>query len=225
MPRLITTLALAALAAVVSWLAPPLPALSAQHVIPPVVTTPPGAPPVTQDTDWVLLLDTSGSMSDRSTLSYAKLAIRRLDAQRPPNTGLAVFTYSDRTTQILAADTPRTDAQLADLLYDVHDGGGSNLYDALSTVLREASGARVVVLSDGTVNAGIVDTERLVALASAIQDAGGRVSTVSLNPDGAMLMQRIARSGGGSHTALEHPRDLPKLTLTERFEPELWRRP
>ncbi|MFT6820237.1 MAG: Mg-chelatase subunit ChlD [Myxococcota bacterium] len=211
MPKTLTTVILAVLASFAAWLSPAFPHIS--PVVPrPIAQSPPRS--AHQSGHVTVVLDTSGSMSDRGKLSYAKQLVRTLNLRARGT--VSVVAFADRARTVLAEDEQLDDAALAERLYDVTDGGSSNLYDGLRVAIETSPlGSDILVVSDGAANAGRTTPDALQALADRLGRNGGRLYTVSLSPDADGALLPLSRTGGGVHRFVERPRDLVSV-LDER---------
>lgn len=221
MPKTLTTVLLAIVAGVAAWLAPIFPDIAPPEPPPPLVERPqltePPARHSAHSEHVTVVMDTSGSMSDRGKLSYAKQLVRTLN-QRGVGT-LSVVTFSDRAQTILSADERLSDAALADRLYTVTDGGSSNLFDGLRVAIETSPvGADVLVVSDGGANAGRTTPDALRELASRVERGGGRLYTISLSLDADSALVPLSRTGGGAHRLVERPRDLVAVLDEPAFD-------
>lgn len=158
-----------------------------------------------------IVIDRSGSMSPGKLLQ-AQAAARGLVERLGPADRVAVVQYDD-TAQVIVPMTA-TDAEgkarLRQAIDGIVTGGSTNLHDGLSLgrdeVLRRiASGAagsvnRVLLLSDGLANVGVVDTPSIARAAGAAAERGVRVTTVGVGLDyNEDLMEAIAESGRGQY--------------------------
>lgn len=156
-----------------------------------------------------LVLDRSGSMGGEP-IAAAKDAARRFAGFLSPADRLAVVTFDGEIDTIFgpaAAGDPAADAAIA----AVQVRGSTNLSGGwLMGMHHVKSGLvegtnRVVLLTDGQANAGIVEPEKLVGMSAGA--ASGRVSTTcigfgeSFNED---LLEPMARQGGGNYWYVEN---------------------
>ena len=209
MPKTLTTVLLAFLAAFAAWLNPVF------GDMPPIPKplpddTPSVAEPLPVDiaTNHVtVVLDTSGSMSDRGKLSYAKQLVRTLNRRHVGTVSLV--TFSDRATLVLSADQKLDDAALTDHLYAVSASGSSNLYDGLRVATQSSpAGSSVLVISDGVANVGQTTPAALEAMASELHRQHVRLYTVSLSEDAQSALAPLGRNATDGHRRVERPRDL-----------------
>ncbi|MBA2626800.1 MAG: VWA domain-containing protein [Gemmatimonadales bacterium] len=155
-----------------------------------------------------LVLDRSGSM-DGEPIEAAKDAARRFAGFLSPADRLAVVTFDGDIDTIFgpaAAGDPAADAAIA----AVQARGNTNLSGGwLKGMHHVKSGLvdgtnRVVLLTDGQANAGIVDPAALVGMSTGASSE--RVSTTCIgfgsefNED---LLEPMARQGGGNYWYVE----------------------
>ena len=155
-----------------------------------------------------LVLDRSGSMSGEP-LEAAKDAAKRFAGFLSPADRLAIVTFDDHVHTIFgpaAAGDPSAESAIA----DVRSGGSTNLSGGWLQGMRHVKRAlvdgtnRVVLLTDGQANTGIVEPSALVGLSTGA--AGERVSTTCIGFGPAFnedLLEPMARSGGGNYWYVE----------------------
>jgi Ca-activated chloride channel family protein len=155
-----------------------------------------------------LVLDRSGSMSGMP-LEAAKQAAARFASFLTPADRLSVVVFDDKAATIFGP-AAGGDPVAVDAISRVHSGGSTNLSGGWlkGRKLVEAGAVdgtnRVVLLTDGQANVGIVEPAKLVGLAQ--QGAARRVSTTCIgfgagfNED---LLEPMARAGGGNYWYVE----------------------
>lgn len=155
-----------------------------------------------------LVLDRSGSMAGRP-LAAAKEAAIRFARFLGPEDRLTVVVFDDQAHMIFGP-APVGDDAAAEAIARVEEGGSTNLSGGwLSGRARVGEGLtsgvnRVVLLTDGMANVGIVEPSKLVELARGA--AGQRVSTTCIgfgaefNED---LLRDMAAAGDGNYWYVE----------------------
>jgi Ca-activated chloride channel family protein len=155
-----------------------------------------------------LVMDRSGSMSG-PPLEAAKAAAARFASFLAPQDRLSVVVFDEAVDTIFGPSAGGDPAAL-EAIARVYPGGSTNLSGGwlmgrkLVEQVRVNGTNRVVLLTDGRANVGVVDTGNLVGLAR--QGAGRRVSTTCIgfgegfNED---LLEPMARTGGGNYWYVE----------------------
>jgi Ca-activated chloride channel family protein len=165
--------------------------------------------------DIVIVLDRSGSMAGQK-LSDARLAVMQLIDQMTAGDRLAIVTYSNGV-QLLSPLVNMDEArrgQLKIVVGRVNADGGTNLGAGLKHGIQAlmqtpASGRqrRVILISDGQANQGIVDPRELGEMASGAAAHNFSVSTVGVGHDfNEILMTTLADHGAGRYYFLEDPK-------------------
>ena len=167
-----------------------------------------------------LVLDRSGSMAGRK-LDVAKecaaFLARRLDA----DDALAFVTYDD-TVQLVRALAPADATATGASIDAIWPGGSTNLSGGWLKGLEELGRAddgvrRVLLLTDGLANVGIVDHDELISLATGTK-AQAATTTIGFG-DGfdEDLLTAIADASGGATYYAADPDDVPGI-FAEEFE-------
>jgi Ca-activated chloride channel family protein len=155
-----------------------------------------------------LVLDRSGSMSG-TPLEAAKQAAARFASFLTPADRLSVVVFDDKVATIFGP-AAGGDPAAVEAISRVHSGGSTNLSGGWlkgrklveQGVLDGTN--RVVLLTDGQANVGVVEPAKLVGLAR--QGAARRVSTTCIgfgpgfNED---LLEPMARASGGNYWYVE----------------------
>lgn len=187
-----------------------------------------------------IVLDRSGSMTG-APLDGAKGAlialVRRLDAS--DNFGLVTF---DDAAQVVVPAGPIVDKEsVIDKIRRVSPGGSTDLGAGLLRGIREikrvaTSGATILVVSDGHVNAGLQHVDDFSGVTAKAYSDGVVTSTLGYGDHyDETLLAAIARAGSGNHVFASDPdaagaaiagevdgllgKSLQALTLTVVLEP------
>jgi Ca-activated chloride channel family protein len=157
-----------------------------------------------------VVLDRSGSMDVGERLPAARSALKALVDRLDPRDAFGLVAFDDQVEIAVpagpVADKPAIHAAI-DALYA---RGSTNLSAGLLRGVQEArrsaggGGATLLLVSDGMANEGVVEPERLEAVAVTAQRAGVTVSTigVGLGYDETVLAA-VARGGQGNHVFAE----------------------
>jgi Ca-activated chloride channel family protein len=175
--------------------------------------------------DMVVVLDRSGSMAGRK-LNNAGRAIADLIGRLSERDRFALVSYAGtvrRHTPLLPATTAHRSRLLTEVA-QIEAGGGTNLGAGLEmgmALLKSApkrSGlGRLILISDGLANKGIVDPAALGRRAADAREYGFAVSTVGVGDDfNETLMTTLADRGAGTYYYLANP-----AVFAEVFQQEL----
>jgi Ca-activated chloride channel family protein len=173
--------------------------------------------------DMVVVVDTSGSMSDEDRIGYARSGLHRLIDAMEEGDRLALVTYSDAVQERWTLSQPFDRVQLHAVVDGLYADGNTNLHDGLERGLAIASGARtsgrqsrVVLLSDGLANIGVSDDASIRAMAEAYLSDGIGLTTIGVGLSfNVELMRGLAERGAGNFYFLESPTAIAEVFLEE----------
>jgi Mg-chelatase subunit ChlD len=171
----------------------------------------------------VLVIDKSGSMADSDKMSRVKDSLRTMLTKLRPDDLVSIVAF-DSGAQVLY---PSSRVGHGDGLRYAIDclvpNGSTNLHSGLMLGYAEAkkhfrAGAtnRVILLTDGIANTGVVDPARIAAESSEYNGQGIDLSTIGvgldLNND---LLRTLARSGRGLYHFISDYKDIDKVFVNE----------
>jgi Ca-activated chloride channel homolog len=155
----------------------------------------------------VLVIDHSGSMADENKLEQVKQASVSILNQMSPQDRLAIVIYDDTVQTILPSTAIENTARIRELLYGLNPGGSTNLcggleqgFDEVRKNFRADAVNRIILLSDGLANVGIIDPEQIASVARNIRERSVSVSAMGVGIDyNETLMANIADQSGGNY--------------------------
>jgi len=160
-----------------------------------------------------IVIDHSGSMAG-DKIEHARRAAAQLVGQLGPGDRFTVIAYGSDVDVVFAdspADAASKRAALA-AIDRIYDDGGTNLSGGLLAAVDQLRGgrampgavSRIVLISDGIANEGIINHEDLAALASRTAEQGVSLTTVGVGLDfDEQLMTAMAVSGRGNYYFVE----------------------
>lgn len=182
--------------------------------------------PEQRPSDVIVVLDRSGSMAADNKLPYAKEAVRALVGRLQEQDRFALVTF-DTSAMVQIPLSPLTEGTRAQILRQVQSlrpGASTNIGDGLLTAraLLEGSGAggtrsrRVILLSDGETNVGVVDPKALGTIAASFRQHEAVLSSIGMGLEfNETLMAGLADHGMGHYGYLEHLAKLGEILQSD----------
>lgn len=170
-----------------------------------------------------LVLDRSTSMMG-AALDNVKAAAAHLVDMLSEQDCIAVVGFSDTVQVLLASQPVRDRGGVKRAIEQLRAAGATNIHEALTVGHREALRNfsadrvnRILFLSDGEATAGVLEDDRILALADAARADGIALTTLGVGEEyDEVLLGGLARRGGGTHYFIPEPDAIPKI-----FESEL----
>lgn len=159
-----------------------------------------------------LLLDNSGSMERSDRKQTVRRAFEALASQLTPADHVTLISFA-RSPRLLADGVSGEQAQqLASLIDQLPSEGGTNVELALNLAAEKAkehfqAGAqnRVILLTDGAVNLGDANPEKLASIVVAMRDSGLAFDAAGISADGLNdeVLETLTRQGDGRYYLLD----------------------
>jgi len=169
-----------------------------------------------------LVIDRSGSMGEAKKLDYAKKAGKTLVKNLGPDDQFALTIYDDRVQALYPMAKIKDKEKLFRLIDSLKPGNTTFLSGGLEEGIKQLKGmgkegpCRVILLSDGLANQGIVQPELVAAIGANAKSKGITVTTVGLGLDfNEDLMQLLAQRSGGQYYYIKDSEDLPAMFKQE----------
>lgn len=175
-----------------------------------------------------LVLDRSGSMSDRGKLDYLKHASGLMIDALDKKDMVSVVEYDDEINVLWPAAFPEAPNLIKSLINELSPRGSTNLFGGMEAgmdqVYRSMSAmpvdqttiSRVLLLSDGLANQGITEPRQIAERVRAWRAKGVTVTTLGLGRDyDEDLMESIAENGAGRYYYVENPDQMSRIFAQE----------
>ena len=171
----------------------------------------------------VLVIDKSGSMAESDKMSRVKDSLRTMLSKLRPNDIVSIVAF-DTMAQVLHPACPVGDGYALRRAIDcLEPNGGTNLHGGLMLGYAEAkkyfragSTNRVILLTDGIANQGVVDPRQIAAESSEFNGQGIDLSTIGVGMDlNNDLLRTLARSGRGLYHFISDYKDIDKVFINE----------
>ena len=165
-----------------------------------------------------LVIDHSGSMAG-DKLDYTQQAAQFLVQNLNSHDILSIVLYNNRVDTLLAPGPVQYKDAISQRIEGIRAGGTTNLsggwLEAIKHVaanLKDDYLNRVMLLTDGLANRGIIEPERLIALGKQKYETGISTTTMGLGDDfNEDLLMSIANASGGAFYFIESPEVTPSI--------------
>ncbi len=165
-----------------------------------VITPAADLQPITRGSDWIFVLDVSGSMSGHKLSTLAD-GVSRVIGQMRPEDRFQIVTFNgsarDFTNGYVNA-TPESAAEWIQRVKTLHADGGTNLFAGLRKAYRSLDEDRttgIVLVTDGVANIGETAHSRFLDL---LREQDIRLFTFVIgNGANQPLMERLAKASNG----------------------------
>jgi Ca-activated chloride channel family protein len=170
-----------------------------------------------------IVIDRSGSM-EGAPLANAKAAAQNLVEKLTDDDAFSIVTYSSEVQTVVPMTRASSAARAAahDAINAIYDEGNTciscGITQASAELARSSTNGvrRIVLISDGQANAGIVDRNELADLASSTAAQGISLSTVGVGLDfDELTMTRLADVGHGHYYFVEDTAQLSTMFASE----------
>jgi Ca-activated chloride channel homolog len=170
-----------------------------------------------------LVIDKSGSMADVDKMSRVKSALLTLVSQLRETDTLSIVVFDTGAQVLLPAQSLGNRRTVRRLIDEIEPGGSTNMHAGLMLGYREArknyrkdATNRVILLTDGIANQGVIAPEKITQDSLRFNDQGIDLSTIGvgldLNKD---LLRQLAKSGRGLFHFVEDAQDIEKVFVAE----------
>jgi len=185
-------------------------------------------------TDFIVVLDRSGSMSAAQKMEYVHQALRTLIQQLSPQDRFGLVSFDDKAeiNHYLSYVSPQDKNYLQQKISAIQPRGSTNISSGLQTAIQmvrennsPARSERIILISDGLANQGITDPAALSSMVTAASQTRGfreasspfALSTIGVGLDfNEYLLSNLADRGQGSYYYLQNPSGMHNI-LAEEF--------
>ncbi len=175
--------------------------------------------------NYVFLIDVSGSMKSDDKLELLKSGFKLLVDELSDEDRIAIVTYAGSAGVVLPS-TPGTDKQTIKAAIDDLGAGGSTAgaegivtaYEIAQDYFVAGGNNRIIMGTDGDFNVGISDKDQLVELIETKRDFGVFLTVLGVgrgNLNDAVLEQ-IANKGNGTYEYIDKVEQLKKVFIFEK---------
>jgi Mg-chelatase subunit ChlD len=170
-----------------------------------------------------LVIDKSGSMSESDKMSRVKESLRAMIDKLRPDDVVSLVVFDSEAEVLFPAARIGNGTEIRQAIDCLEPDGGTNLHSGLMLGYKEAqkyyrkdSTNRVILLTDGIANVGVIEPSRISAESSEFNGQGIDLSTIgvglSLNNE---LLRSLAKSGRGLYHFISDYKDIDKVFTDE----------
>ncbi len=170
-----------------------------------------------------LVIDKSGSMADSDKMSRVKQSLRTLIGKLRPDDIISIVVFDTDARVLFPASRIGDGDELRRAIDCIEPDGSTNLHAGLMLGYKEArknflQGAtnRVILLTDGIANVGVIAPDRIAAESSEFNGQGLDLSTIGVGQDlNNDLLRTLATSGRGLYHFVSDNQDIEKVFVNE----------
>ena len=182
-----------------------------------------------RNSNWVFLVDVSGSMDESDKLPLVKAGLKTLAETMSPRDRMAIVTYGGSSSVHLPSTLGLDRDRILESIAVLEPGVGSDTDDGILEAYRIAEDAymeegnnRVVVCTDGDVMLGVRDSRQLQRTISGFAQRGITLSAYgfSVGPGRHEGIESLAISGDGGFGYIDSPLDV-RMSFAGRLTGEV----
>lgn len=177
------------------------------------------------NSNYVFLIDVSGSMSAPEKLQLLKSGFKLMTDQLRDNDKVAIVTYAGNAAVLLNSTKGSEKTKIKNAISELGAGGSTAGAKGLITAYEIAlenfipdGNNRIIIGSDGDFNVGPSSTEELIKLIEEKRKSGVYITvlgvgTGNLNDN---MMEQIANKGNGNYEYIDCADELVKIFVNEK---------
>ena len=174
--------------------------------------------------NFVFLIDVSGSMSPPARLPLIKQALRMLVKRMTENDRIAIVVYASSSGVVLESTSCANKEKILEALDRLEAGGSTNggegvqrAYALAEENFIKGGVNRVILCTDGDFNVGITDQGELVSLIQSKAKSGVFLSALGVGTDNYKdaLMQKLADKGNGNYHYIDTMEEAQKVLVQQ----------
>lgn len=166
-----------------------------------------------------LVIDRSGSMDTPDKMPLLKKSLGIFLHSLAPNDLVSIVTYSTDAELLVPTRQVGDGMWIEDAVNRIEPNGSTNLNEGLSLGLEQVwrnfdihRNNRVILLTDGIANVGVVDPNQIAATAKQYNDHGIYLATIGLGHEyNDALLSQLARQGKGGYHFVGSAADMDKI--------------
>ena len=175
--------------------------------------------------NFILLVDTSGSMSGTDRIELLKSGLCNMIDYMRPTDRVAIITYSGSVSMALESTLVKDAAAIKKVINGLVASGSTAGGEAMKMAYREAAdhyiqggNNRIIMCTDGDFNVGVTSTEALVEMVESYLDKGIYLSIMGFGAGNYKdsRMENLSNHGNGTYTYIDSEEEMMKVFVHER---------
>jgi len=177
------------------------------------------------NSNFVLLIDVSGSMDSKDKLGLLKVGFKQLVDEMRPTDRIAIVTYAGKVEVLLNStfcdEKEKIKKAIDKLQASGSTAGGEGIQKAYEIAERNFipdGNNRIILGTDGDFNVGISSKEELVEFIKQKRESGVYLTVLGVgtgNLNDAM-MEQVANNGNGNYEYIDNVKQLKKVFVHEK---------
>lgn len=177
------------------------------------------------NSNFVFLIDVSGSMSDENKLPMLKAGFKLMIDQLRDNDKVAIVTYAGAAAVLLNSTNGSEKAKIKAAIDKLGSGGSTAGAQGLITAYEIAQqnfiqdgNNRIIIGTDGDFNVGPSSTEELIKLIEEKRESGVYLTALGVGVGNLndYMMEQIANKGNGNYEYIDCIEELMKVFVYEK---------
>ncbi len=174
--------------------------------------------------NYVFLIDVSGSMSSNDKLDLAKDGFTILANNLRDEDRVSIVTYSGNVSMVLEPTLGKDRDLIKEAISQLDASGSTNggnalqlAYDAATKYYRKGGNNRVIMATDGDFNVGVTNQDDLVELVEDYLDKGIYLTVLGFGSGNLndSMMEQIANHGNGNYEYIDNINQVKKVFVNE----------
>ena len=175
-------------------------------------------------TNFVFLIDTSGSMNSSDKLPLVKTAFIKLLNELNENDTVSIVTYAGSDKVVLEGVTGDNTDEIAEAIEELEAYGSTNgsagintAYDIAEDYFIKGGNNRVILATDGDLNVGVTSQDDLTDLITEKKESGIYLSVLGFGNDNLKdnKLEALADNGNGNYAFIDSRYEAKRVLVKE----------
>lgn len=177
------------------------------------------------DANYILLVDTSGSMNGDDRIILLKKGLVSMIDYMKPTDRIAIITYAGNVKKVLESTLVKDKSKIKKAINKLEASGSTAGGAAMKMAYDEATAHyvtggnnRIIMCTDGDFNVGVTSTEALVEMVESYLNKGIYLSIMGFGMGNLMdsRMESLSNHGNGTYNYIDSEEEMMKVFVNER---------